>query len=395
MADSERGAELLAAEAVRADGGLADVQYEHAEGLIDLTWGHPDPSTFATADIAAAAAASAAKWQALTYGFAGGAGYTRAAIAAHLSATDCPTAAEDVIVTAGSSGGLDLLLTMLAQPGDVVFVEQPTYFLALRMFADHGLRVVGLTSDGDGPRADVFAAAAAVARADGRTVFLYLVPTFANPTGRCMPQSRQRELLDVAAEFDAYVIDDDAYRDTAAVAPPSMWSLDHRVLRLGSFSKSLSPGLRVGYLTADAAMVQRIAGCGLLDSGGGVNHFASMMVGELLRTGRFREIAAAAAARYASRRAALAAALDPDVFTFAVPDGGYFLWLGLPAGVSAVDAVAAAKAAGVLVANGRNFCVDEPSEGFVRVSFSLLHEGLLAEGARRLNTAVAALQAVN
>ena len=395
MADSERGAELLAAEAVRVDGGLADVQYEHAGGLIDLTWGHPDPSTFATADIAAAAAATAEKWQALTYGFAAGAGYTRAAIAAHLSATDCPTAAEDVVVTAGSSGGLDLLLTMLAQPGDVVFVEQPTYFLALRMFADHGLRVVGLTSDGDGPRADVLAAAAAVARAEGRTVFLYLVPTFANPTGRCMPPSRQRELLDVAAEFDAYVIDDDAYRDTAAVAPPSMWSLDHRVLRLGSFSKSLSPGLRVGYLTADAAMVQRIAGCGLLDSGGGVNHFASMMVGELLRTGRFREIAAAAAARYAQRRAALAAALDASVFTFAVPGGGYFLWLGLPAGVAAADAVAAAKAAGVLVANGRNFCVDEPSEGFVRVSFSLLAESQLAEGARRLNTAVAALQAAN
>lgn len=395
MADSERGAELLAAEAVRSDGGLADVQYEHAAGLIDLTWGHPDPSTFASADIAAAATATAEKWQALTYGFAGGAGYTRAAIAAHLSATDCPTAAEDVIVTAGSSGGLDLLLTMLAQPGDVVFVEQPTYFLALRMFADHGLRVVGLTSDADGPRADEFAVAAAGARADGRTVFLYLVPTFANPTGRCMSATRQRELLDVAFEVDAFVIDDDAYRDTAAVAPSSMWSLDHRVLRLGSFSKSLSPGLRVGYLTADAAMVQRITGCGLLDSGGGVNHFASMIVGELLRTGRFREIAAAAAARYASRRAALATAVDPDVFTFAVPDGGYFLWLGLPAGVKAADAVAAAKASGVLVANGRNFCVDEPSEGFVRVSFSLLHEGLLAEGARRLSDAVAALRPTN
>ena len=80
------------------------------------------------------------------------------------------------------------------------------------------------------------------------------------------------------------------------------------------------------------------------------------------------------------------------MFTFAVPDGGYFLWLGLPAGVGAAEAVAAAKAAGVLVANGRNFCVDEPSEGFVRLSFSMLDEGLLAEGARRLTAAVAALQ---
>jgi DNA-binding transcriptional MocR family regulator len=392
MADSERGAALLAAEAVRTDGGLADVQYEHSDGVIDLTWGHPDPSTFAAADIAAAAAVTAEKWQSLTYGFAGGAGYTRAAIAAHLSATDCPTAAEDVIVTAGSSGGLDLLLTVLARPGDVVFVEQPTYFLALRMFADHGLRIVGLGSDADGPLVDEFAAAATAATADGRTSFLYVVPTFANPTGRCMPPQRQRALLDAAATTGTYVIDDDAYRDTAAAAPPSMWSLDHRVLRLGSFSKSLSPGLRVGYLTTDRAMVERIAGCGLLDSGGGVNHFASMMVGELLRTGRFREIAAAAAARYASRRAALAGAIDPSLFTFTVPDGGYFLWLGLPKGVDTAQAVAAAKANGVLVANGRNFCVDEPSEGFVRVSFSMLDEGRLADGARRLNQAVAQLQ---
>ncbi len=226
-------------------------------------------------------------------------------------------------------------------------------------------------------------------------MFLYLVPTFANPTGRCMPVERQQALLDAALDAGAHVIDDDAYRDTSVVAPPSMWTFDHRVLRLGSFSKSLSPGLRVGYPTADPEMIERIAGCGLLDSGCGVNHFASMVVGELIHTGRFGEIAAAAAARYATRRAALAAALDRSVFTFTVPDGGYFLWLGLPAGVAVLDAVAAAEDNGVLVANGHNFFVDEPSEGFVRMSFSMLDESLLTEGARRLNRAVVALRLTN
>ena len=129
-------AELLAAEAASAS--LADVQYEHTSGVIDLTWGHPDPSTFALDAIGAATTAVLAShgWQTVTYGAPHGAGYTRDAIAAHLSATDTMVHPDEVIVTAGSSGGLDLLLTMLAVPGDVVIVEQPTYFLALRMFAD-------------------------------------------------------------------------------------------------------------------------------------------------------------------------------------------------------------------------------------------------------------------
>lgn len=393
MDHATTGAELLAAEAARTAGGLPDVQYEATAGVIDLTWGHPDPSVFAGDDVAAAAAAVVRDrgWQALTYGAPFGAAFTRSAVAALLTRTDAPVVADDVIITGGSSGGLDLLLTVLAVPGDVVFVEQPTYFLALRMFADHGLRIVGLEGDAEGPLPGAFAAATALVRAEGRRAFLYLVPTFANPTGRCMPPERQLALLAAASEHGVHVIEDDVYRDTSVTAPPSMWSLDHDVLRLGSFSKSLSPGLRIGYLTADPAMLARIGGCGLLDSGGGVNHFASMVVGELLHSGGFGVIAADGQQRYAARRAALAAALDATLFDFHVPDGGYFIWLGLPSGVSAAAAVQAARANGVLVSNGRNFFVDEPATGAVRVSFSMLDEGLLTEGATRLNAAVAAL----
>jgi DNA-binding transcriptional MocR family regulator len=221
--------------------------------VIDLTWGHPDPSSFAVGAVGDAATAVLAThgWQALTYGAPCGAAYTREAIAAHLTEVDTGTDAgvepAEVIVTAGSSGGLDLVLTVLAVPGDVVMVEQPTYFLALRMFADHGLRVIGLPSDEIGPSVEAFATEAAAARAEGRSAFLYLVPTFANPTGRCLPPQRQHELLAVARANGVHVIDDDVYRDTTPSAPASMWSLDREaVLRLGSFSKSLSPGLRVG-----------------------------------------------------------------------------------------------------------------------------------------------------
>lgn len=384
--------DLLAAEAARAE--LADVQYEHTVGVIDLTWGHPDPSTFALDAIGHATTKVLAShgWQTATYGAPHGAGYTRDAIAAQLTATDTEVDADEVIVTAGSSGGLDLLLTMLAVPGDVVIVEQPTYFLALRMFADHGLRVVGVANDEHGPAAASVAEIAADATAQGRRVFLYLVPTFANPTGRCLSAERQRELLDVATAHHVLVIEDDVYRDTAPTAPPSMWSLDRdTVMRLGSFSKSLSPGLRVGYLTAGQAIIERIGGCGLLDSGGGVNHFASMVVGEMMHSGSFRTIASSGQARYAERRRALADALDPSLFDFTVPDGGYFLWLQLPNGVTSSQAVAQAHSRGVDVSDGRKFFVDATDSDFVRVSFSMLNTDVLREGAARLNAAVASL----
>ncbi len=385
-------ADLLAADA------LADVQYEHTDGVIDLTWGHPDPSALASEAVAEAAQSALAThgWQALTYGAPCGAAFTRAAIASLLTRTDTGSetagvTADEVIVTAGSSGGLDLLLTLLARPGDVVVVEQPTYFLALRMFADHGVQVVGLDGDADGPSsADLQRKAEATSKQ--KNLFMYLVPTFANPTGRCLPTSRIDELLSVARSNSILVIEDDVYRDTAPAPPPSMWSRDRDVVvRLGSFSKSLAPGMRVGFITGGSDLITQIGACGLLDSGGGLNHFASMIVGELIGSGRFDEIAAAGKRRYTERCAALAEALDAKLFTFTIPAGGYFLWLALPEGVSSAGAVSAARAAGVLVSDGRPFLVDAPDAGHIRLSFSMLDVDLLREGATRLNRAIASL----
>ena len=382
-----------ATDLLAAADALADVQYEHTDGVIDLTWGHPDPSALASEAIAEAAQSALAThgWQTLTYGAPCGAAFTRAAIASLLTRTDTAVTADDVIVTAGSSGGLDLLLTLLARPGDVVFVEQPTYFLALRMFADHGVQVIGLDGDTDGPSpADLRREAEATSKQ--KNMFMYLVPTFANPTGRCLPTSRIDELLGVARDNSILVIEDDVYRDTAPAAPPSMWSRDRNVVvRLGSFSKSLAPGMRVGFITGGRDLIAQIGGCGLLDSGGGLNHFASMIVGELISSGRFDEIASAGKRRYTERCIALAEALDPDLFTFTVPAGGYFLWLALPDGVSSADAVSAARAAGVLVSDGRPFLVDAPDGGHIRLSFSMLDVDPLREGASRLNRAIASL----
>jgi 2-aminoadipate transaminase len=380
------GADLLAAEADRAREHGADVQYSHTAGVIDLTWGHPDPSALASGVVAEATAAvlAAEGWKALTYGAPAGAMAVREAVAEHDSAVDHPIGAEEVLITAGSSGALDLILSLRAVPGDVVFVEQPTYFLALRIFRDHGLLVVGLASDAGGPDPDDLARLAHEMRAARRNCLLYLVTTFANPTGRCLDRARAEQLLQIAASNGVTVIDDDVYRDTVPVAPPSLHAIDPTVLRLGSFSKSISPGLRVGYVVASRDVVTEIAGCGLLDSGGGSNHFAAMVAGEIIRSGRFDDLLRQGHARYAVRRKALSDALRNGPFTFDAPQGGFFAWLRLDNGIDSGTAVAAAHANGVLVSDGRNFFDTDPPDGYLRLSFSMLDEDLLVEGARRL-----------
>jgi 2-aminoadipate transaminase len=393
----QSGAELLAASAL-AEPMRSDIQYGHTDGVIDLTWGHPDPSTFPSEAVAIATEAMLIEhgWQALTYGAPAGAAFVRDGIADHLARVDAIVSPDDVVITSGSSGALDLVLSLLASPGDVVFVEQPTYFLALRIFADHGVEVIGLRSDGSGPDPDYFDAATTAPLRYGQRTFLYLVPTYANPTGRCLSADRARALLNVAAATGTLVIEDDVYRDTSPSAPPSMSSFNPEiVIRLGSFSKSLAPGLRVGYLTASPAITSQIANCGLLDSGGSVNHFAAMVVGELIRSGRFVDVVSEGQARYRSRREAMLAAIDSTLMPAIAPDGGYFLWLPLPAGVSSTNVTAAGRNAGVLVSNGRLFYADEPDSpdhspdhSHVRASFSMLDESLLIEGARRLNRVV-------
>jgi DNA-binding transcriptional MocR family regulator len=170
------GADLLAAEADRARERGADVQYSHTEGVIDLTWGHPDPSALASGVVAEATASvlAAEGWKALTYGAPAGAMVVREAVAEHDSAVDHPIDPSEVLITAGSSGALDLILSLRTVPGDVVFVEQPTYFLALRIFRDHGLRVVGLRVTPPAPtRTTSTASPASIAPPAGRACSIW------------------------------------------------------------------------------------------------------------------------------------------------------------------------------------------------------------------------------
>ncbi|HMJ76746.1 MAG TPA: PLP-dependent aminotransferase family protein [Iamia sp.] len=365
-----------------ATAGPRDLQFVDGGHRLDLTWGHPDPTLLPAEELARAAEAALADrgWRALSYGTSEGSGRLRHALAGR-SGTD-PDA---LVVTYGSSGALDLVLGVRGAPADVVVVEQPTYFLALRIIADRGLRAVGLP-----PGADPAAALAETVtrlRAEGHRgrTFLYVCPTHANPTGRTMAEDERRDLTAMAIERDVTIIEDDVYSELGDEDVPPLWSLDpERVIRLGSFSKTIAPGLRLGFVRAAPSIAAELAGCGLLDSGGGANPLVAAVVAELVETGAYDAIVGRLGATYRQRMGVLLGQVDDAHLPAGRPTGGYFAWISSPPGAGPDDIVAAAAAEGVAVAPAQAFHVDPVDRRAARISCSLLAEADLAEASVRL-----------
>src|ERR671932_338099 len=297
---------------------LPDIQMDLRPGFVEFGWGHPDLALLPLAGLQAAAAAalSAGNWQALAYGAAQGPGRLIELLCARLAAIDGRTVQPDrILITAGVSQALDLVCDLCTQPGDVALVESPVYHFGLRILRDHGLRLVPVAADEDGLRLDALEEALAqLRRTNRRPALLYTVPTFNNPTGRNLATARREPLMQLAAAHDLLVLEDDVYRELWFEAPPPP-SLTHygpsaNVVRLGSFSKILAPGLRLGWLQADPALVRKAATSGLLTSGGGINHLTAHMVAEYLRMGLLDEHVAGLRTVYRTRRDALVAALE-------------------------------------------------------------------------------------
>ncbi len=274
----------------------------------------------------------------------------------------------------------------------------------MRIFRDHGLELAPVTGDADGLCVDALADALDALRRQGRRPrFLYTVPTFGNPTGATMPLARRQVLVALAQANGLTVLEDDVYRELwyDAPAPPPLHSLasarqrglalNGGVIRLGSFSKILAPGLRLGWLLAAPEIVQRCVRSGMLDSGGGVNHFTAHVVAAFMALGLFDPHIEQLRGVYRARRDALLAALErfmPAGVCWRVPGGGFFVWVRLPEGCEGVALLPAAEAAGVSYVPGARFHADDGGGArHVRLAFSLLQPDELAEGARRLGQA--------
>jgi len=299
---------------------------------------------------------------------------------------------DECIGTGGNSDAIDQICTLFTQPGDIVLVESPTYHLGLRILNDHGLDLRAIPTDGDGLRVDVLAdTLAELARGGKRARLLYTIPAFHNPTGVNLSPERRRAVIELAVQHELLVIEDDVYRELAydGPPPPSLFSQAPRgtVMRLGSFAKSLAPGLRLGWIHCSAAQARRFADGGLRDSGGTPSYAVGMMVSALCRSGDFDAHVNCLRAAYRQRRNALGAALTkhlPDGCSFTIPGGGYFIWVTLPDGTDTTALLAHADAHRVSFIPGQRLCIDGRGRNCLRLAFSLMKPDQLAEGAERL-----------
>lgn len=375
-------------------------QYQPVPGLIDLAWGHPDPTLLPVSELRAAAERALHRYGAdiLAYGNAAGPPPLIDFICSRLGQTDAraPAPAE-VVITSGASQGLDLVAGQLLSPGDTVLLDVPTYHLAIRILQDHPVRLEAVASDADGILMDDLARTITrLRRARKRPRLLYTIPTFHNPTGRNLSPERRAELVAFAQQEELLIAEDDTYRELSyeGPPPPSLWALDQAgsVIRIGSFAKSVAPGLRVGYLTTTPEIVARMATGGLLDSGGGTSHFAATVVAEYAAAGDYARQVERFRTAYRAQRDALLAGLKahfPEAASWSHPAGGYFVWAQLPPGLTADQLQPAATARGVAFLPAHRFFLDDRgAPGALRLSFSMYPPETLAEGADRLAAAI-------
>jgi DNA-binding transcriptional MocR family regulator len=376
-----------------------DVQLGMPPGVIDFRWGHPAASLLPAPELARAAESALAKGDvaALSYGRVGGPASLIDPLAEWLASNDDPIpAGNQLFITAGISQGLDLLCTLFSAPGDVALVESPVYHLALKIFRDHGLALLPVEADGEGIQPAALAETLARVKAEGlRARFLYTVPTYNNPSSATMPAGRRQRVVALAESAGTIVLEDDVYRQLWFGSPPppplQAYGEPGSVLRLGSFSKILAPGLRLGWLIAPPAVVERCNDSGLLDSGGGLSHFAAHTAGEFITLGLLDGHVERLRQSYRARSAALLAGLAESMgegVTWTRPGGGFFVWVSLPEGVESADLQSRAEEAGVAFVPGSRFCCCGGCEGNLRLAFSLLDESELREGAKRLGRAV-------
>ena len=367
------------------------------DGVIDLGWGHPSPELHPASALAAASQAVLGGNSAvpLQYGAVQGFGPLLESLAAYLSNEESyggPVSPSGIFLTAGASAAIDLATTLYATAGDTVIVEEPTYYLIGQIFVDHGLNVVGVPTDAEGLDTD-----ALETLLESKTLatprLLYTIPTYQNPNGSVLSLARRRHLIQLAERYGFTVIADEVYQllHYGPPPPPPLAMLDDspggRVISLGSFSKVLSPGLRLGWVHSSPAIIRRFVDSGVAASGGGLNHFAANLAHATLQMGLLQENIHRLRRVYGQRHGDVKRILEDeltDLVDFEPPGGGYFYWLNVRNGINTEELLPSAREAGVSFRPGTAFSATGGFANSLRISFSLYETDELAEGLRRL-----------
>lgn len=362
---------------------LTDLPQGMAEDIIPFSFGHPDPATLPVAALRAAMVHLMDGPQATTalqYGAEQGTRGLIEVLRQKLQREqDHAVEAENIMITAGSTHAVDMLARLYAKPGGVVMVEAPTYVDSLHVLRDHRLELCAIPMDEDGLIPEALAERIAEIQARGSfPSMLYTVPTFHNPTGRTLSEARRVQVIELARQHGFWIVEDDVYRDLpfGNAVPPSFYVLagGEQVFSIGSFSKTLAPGLRLGWLLAPEEEIQRCIECGTTQMGGGANPLMAHVVAEYCQSGQWEEHIQHLRSLYMARRAVMLSALErfmPAGVAWTRPAGGFFLWLRLPESIQAREIKSLAYRRGVALTAGEGFFV-EPADGarYLRLTYS-------------------------
>ncbi|NQW95017.1 MAG: PLP-dependent aminotransferase family protein [Polaromonas sp.] len=372
-------------------------------GIISFAGGFPDPAMFDVAGIQEASAQALAEdpGAALQYGATEGFGPLRDELSRFMATKGASVAAHELIVTTGSQQALDLLGKTMISPGDKVIVEGPTFLATIQCFRLYGAELISAPIDGHGVKTDELEKLIA----EHKPRFVYLIPTFGNPSGALLSLERRKKVLEMAVKHNTLMVEDDPYGDLYfnEPPPPSLLALSSSVpgsrdliAYCGSLSKVLSPGLRVGWMIAQSELLAKATMCKQF-SDAHTSTFAQATAAQYLKAGRMPATLNNVRSVYAERAKAMGDALTRelgDAVEYTQPEGGLFFWARLTGkGGALSDASEFAKRAidqGVAFVPGTPFYAANPDTATFRLSFATADVGKIREGVGRLARALLA-----
>jgi 2-aminoadipate transaminase len=377
------------------------------QNTIPLMLGHPDPATLLPPELLKSmqdTISSPQAYTALQYGAEQGAQSLIDFLLDKISREqDLPLQPANLMIVAGSTHAVDMLTRLYAGRSGTILVEAPTYVDALHIFRDHEVELYSIPTDDDGLIPAELDKKLAQLHSTGIVPsFLYTIPNFHNPEGSTLPEGRRIKIIELAQQYGFLIVEDDVYRDLSfeGKVPASFYALTNgeQALSIGSFSKTLAPGLRLGWLLGSEDAIQHCINCGTTQMGGGANPFVARIVAEYCQHGYWQKHIKHLQSLYKMRCDVALSALSkymPTDVKWTHPTGGFFIWLTLPTTVFAQDVKRQALQQGVLVAAGEGFFVN-PSDGAhnLRLAYSCAKPSDIDTGIRILSQVIHSLEAV-
>jgi 2-aminoadipate transaminase len=338
--------------------------------------------------------------QALQYGPKQGIPELREWITSYSRTDGVSTSADRVLVTNGAKQALELVCRLLLDEGDSVVMTSPTYFTAIPIFRSFGARFIEVGQDEQGIDVDQIASIFAELQREGRPLpkFIYDVPEFHNPTGLTTSLSRRQSLVDLAAKWGVYIVEDSPYRrirfEGSSIAPLKAIDPEDYVFHVGTFSKLIAPGIRVGWVSSSAEMIARLV---QLKADSGSSPLTQRIVHEFCAAGKLNAHTERVVATYRTHRDRIVSALRRELpeISMTVPSGGYYIWLRLPSGIDGDELAKQGAQEGVSVLPGSKFYAAadiEHPKNFIRVAYTHATPDEIDEGVRRLASAFHAVE---